>query len=798
MKISVANSRFATTWRNVDMTWEQVKERLAQTTRTPESVAEYRSMPKMSQDKIKDVGGFVGGWLKDGKRRSNSVLCRSLLTLDIDFAGSHFWDDFTLFNNMAAICYSTHKHTPQVPRLRLLIPLDREVSPEEYEAVARKLAEEMGIDQFDDTTYQASRLMYWPSTSQDGEYFFQAQDGPELNADAYLAKYVDWHDVMSWPISSRQTDQIRKHTTKAEDPLKKEGVIGAFCRAYTIQEAIEEFLLHVYQPNARGDRYTFIGGSTSNGLVIYDDKFAYSNHSTDPAGGRLCNAFDLVRIHKFGELDKELIGSNQAITKQPSFKAMTEWVIKQDKVKVELLHDGLKPDFTTKTPLEEPADTDWKKQLTFTSRGQIETTINNAVLILENDQELKGLGRFNSFRQNREGNSDLPWKRTSVFWNDSDDANLRRYLETSYKFKAARELDDAVKIIFNKKSYHPVRNYLESLPAWDGIERLDSLLIRCLICDDTPYVRAVTRKTFVAAVARVMEPGCKFDYMLTIIGKQGAGKSLLIDVMGGDWYSDTVVAVSGKDAYDGLEGVWIQEIGELSSFKKAEVEQVKAYITKRSDRYRKAYAHNADEYPRQNIFVGTSNDSLPLRDDTGNRRFWVVESHQKAQTVTPDLLALYSKTNPRAAQERAMLWAEALHYYRLGEILDLPPELKELASVIQAAHHQEDPRLGLIKDYLEIPLPSNWSAMGIRERCNYIQGNAFEDGLPRHDGTIKRTRVCALEIWCECLGKPKDGMNRYDAKDINLMIEQVRGWSYGGSKKFGPYGQQRGYISEPK
>lgn len=794
MKLAVANSRYSTGWKNVDWTWSQLKTRLEKTTRTAETVSEYRSMPKMVQDKIKDVGGFVGGWLNGGKRRANTVLCRSLLTLDLDFAAVDFWDNLTIYNDFAAICYSTHKHTPQAPRLRLLVPLDREVTPDEYEAIARKLAEELGIDQFDDTTYQASRLMYWPSTSQDGEYFFMAQDGEPLTADAYLAKYADWQDVTSWPVSSRQTESIKKHAVKADDPLAKEGIIGAFCRAYSIQDAIEMFLGDIYRQTMKS-RYTYIGGSTANGLVVYDQKYAYSNHSTDPAGGRLCNAFDLVRIHKFGELDKDTNPTNLAPSKLPSFQAMCQWAAGQEKVKEELLSDALKPDESDPDTAD---DGNWTKKLTINAKGLVETTIDNAVLILENDPKLHGLGRYNLFRYAREGHDDLPWSRVSNIWTDGDDANLRLYFEKIYHFKGASALTDATRIVFERHAYHPVREYLESLPPWDGSERLDSLLIRCLKADDTAYTRAVTRKTFVAAVARVMEPGCKFDYMLTIIGAQGAGKSLLAAVMGRGWYSDTTIAITGKDAYDNLEGVWIQEIGELSSFKKAEVEQVKAYISKTSDRYRKAYERNAGEYLRQNIFIGTSNDSLPLRDDTGNRRFWIVESHQKAKTASPDLLKLFKAVNPNADTEIGKLWAEALYYYRRGEPLVLSEELEEVATSMQESHHQEDPRLGLIKDYLAVPLPNNWSALGIRERASYIGGNVFEDGLPKHAGTIERTRVCALEVWCECLGKPKDGMTRYDAKEINQMIEQVEGWSNVGLLRFGPYGVQRGYKNEGK
>ena len=325
--ISVGRSRYETAWKNKTMSWAVLLNKLAHSVETTETHAEYMKMSKEQQDRIKDIGGFVGGHLKDGRRKTGFVTARQLLTLDLDFPPANFWDSIinNLEINSALAVYSTHKHTEAKPRDRLIMPLDREVTPDEYEAIARKIAEKIGIDYFDDSTFQPTRLMYWPSHSTDVEPFFQFYDAPFLSASAVLAEYPDWTDTSYWPESSRMAGIRKRQADKQGDPLSKKGVVGAFCRTYTITQAIAAFLPDIYIPTAKEDRYTYAAGSTAAGLVVYDsDVFAYSNHSTDPAGGQLCNAFDLVRLHKFGHLDDGCEGKSGKDL--PSFKAMSEMV----------------------------------------------------------------------------------------------------------------------------------------------------------------------------------------------------------------------------------------------------------------------------------------------------------------------------------------------------------------------------------------------------------------------------------------------------------------------------------------
>ena len=370
MKIAVGNSRMDKKWKNRDISWEDLCQRVSSTIRTTETVEEYRKLKKGAQDNIKDVGGFVGGQLREGRRKNGMVLCRSMLTLDMDYGEPGIWDEIDLLHDFRCCVYSTHKHTPEHPRLRIIIPLARDITENEYPAVARMVAKEIGIDLFDDTTYEACRLMYWPSTSANGEFFYKTKDGPLLDPDAYLAKYADWHDASTWPVSSRQSEAVRRSITQQADPLEKPGIVGAFCRAYTIEEAIETFLSDVYEPSSMNGRYDYIPADSAAGVVVYDGKFAYSHHATDPVCGKLLNAFDLVRLHKFRELD-ENVGLDTPPGKLPSFKAMSDLALGDDKVKAVFAGERIAQ------AAAEFSDEDWQNGLELDKSGHVKNTLRN-------------------------------------------------------------------------------------------------------------------------------------------------------------------------------------------------------------------------------------------------------------------------------------------------------------------------------------------------------------------------------------------------------------------------------------
>lgn len=769
LDIAVANSRKAKKWRNGKTSWAEILDRLSETTVTPETAADYKKMPRERQAEIKDVGAFVGGYCNQGSR--SHIRHRSILALDADYAGPELWSDYCMIYGNAAAEYSTHKHSDEAPRLRLVIPLSRNVSPDEYEAVGRRVAADLGIDQFDDSTYQPQRCMFWPSTSKGAPYVFDYVDGPVLDPDTILATYHDWRDITAWPMSSRVSEVVRKSAQKQADPLEKSGLVGAFCRAYSIREAIEAFVPE-YAPCDDPGRYTYTEGSTAAGVTIYEDKWSYSFHATDPASGQLCNAWDLVRLHKFAARDED-VNPETPVNRRPSWQAMTELVMHDSKVKAQILADRV-GDFDDETP-EDGAD--WQGSLKITKDGSVASTIDNVVQILEHDGRLSGRLIYDEMRHSIIVTQPLPWRKEPGPWSDADDAALRFFLEKMYGLSGKDKIFDAVNVVAMEHKVHPVRDYLRGL-TWDGVRRVDSLLIDYLGAEDSDYTRAVTRKALVAAVARIFRPGCKFDYMLTLRGRQGLGKSALIRKLGGAWFSDSFSTVQGKEAYEQVLGNWIIEVGELAGMKKAEAEIIKLFISKQVDRFRPAYGRRTQEYPRQCIFIGTTNESQFLRDTTGNRRFWVVDTPNDAA------LDLWEDLTQETVD---LIWAEAVLLYQAGEDLYLSGELEAEARRVQAAYEEESPKVGMVAAYLDRLLPEDWEDMDLFARRTWLESDA--------EGTQQRETVCSVEIYAEALGGNPERLDRYAIKEITDIMCRLEGWRRMGSERITvkPYGRQRFY-----
>ena len=789
--IATARKRYSKKWRNRRTTWQDVLNRCAETRRTDESMKEYLRMSREEQSDIKDVGGFVGGYLAGGVRKTGSVIYRSLVTLDIDYGRPDVWEEFTLQFNCAAFLYSTHKHTRESPRFRLVILLDRQVSPQEYEPICRRVASNMGIELFDATTYQLPRLFYWPSTSRNGDYVFEYQDGEPLCADTMLATYHDWRDASEWPVSEREGDAITREMKKAGDPTAKPGLIGAFCRTYGIEEAIEKFLPDTYEATAIPGRYTYKLGSVAGGLVCYEGKWAYSHHETDPASRQLCNAFDLCRIHLYGAHDE---GTRQTdVTKLPSFAKMQEAASEDGEVRLLLMRERRAAtdamfSGVTEGDGQEEDDITWTAKLERDGKGNIKPTAQNIICVLENDAKLAGHlwhDEFTGFDLVRGG---LPWDRKAVQWGDRDDANLRIYLEQQYQITGKDKIKDAKDAVLTHHRLHPIREYLESL-QWDGVERLDRLIIDYVGAEDTVLSRAMTRKHFVAAVARVMHPGCKYDYCLIITGPEGIGKSTLLGVMGGRWFSDSVFTMEGRQGMEQLRGAWIVELGELAGVKRSDVEQVKSYITRRDDIYRAAYGQVVEKHPRQCVFCGTTNETHFLKGDTGNRRFWVIKA----------IPELRKHGDVRAAVEadRDQLWAEAVQRWRDGESLYLPSDLEAEAKERQQEYNDDsdDPLRNLLSTYLERRLPADWDTWDLWRRrawCN------TQDPLDA-DSVKVRERVCVAEFICEQLGRNMtDKDYKYMARKVAALMDGLEGWRRIATSRHVEklYGRQRAWERE--
>lgn len=772
--IATAHSRLAKKWRNKRMQWSDLVDKCRTTKRTNETSAEYRRLSKEEQSNIKDVGGFVGGYLTDGIRKNGNVAFRSVATLDIDYGTLDTWHRFTSLYDFAAMLYSTHKHSDETPRYRLVFPLNRRVEPDEYEPLCRKIAEGVGIDLFDASTYELPRLFYWPSTSSDADYVFESQDGPACNVDEILRQYVDYRDCSAWPIGSRENDVIKREMRKVGEPTEKPGIIGAFCRAYTIEEVIEKYLSDVYEATATDGRYTYKEGSVAGGVVTYDGKFAYSHHDTDPASRQLLNAFDLVRIHLYGDRDE----GNRAtdVTRKPSYIAMQELASKDDNVKVLLAEERaqrIAEEFgDIDLSDDEVEDKEWLKLLDRDKRGEVRSTSGNIMTILENHPAYKGKLSHDLFAGVDIVSGELPWIKSGAHakqWTDSDDANLRVWLERHYGIVGKEKIADALAAVLTKRSFHPIRDYLNGV-KWDGVPRLERLVIDYIGADDNELNRVMTRKHFTAAVARVFEPGCKYDYCLIMTGPEGVGKSTLLNIMGGQWFNDSVTTMEGKEGMEALRRAWIIEMGELSSIKRSDVENVKAYLSKRVDIYRAAYGRRTTEYPRQCVFCGTTNEALFLKGDTGNRRFWVID-------ISP---ALRKHRNWQQAlkRDRDQLWAEAVHYYRQGEQLYLSDVLEAQARKRQEAYNDnaDDPLVSLLDKFLNTRLPVDWATRDILSRRRWLNN---PDPLDVK-GVELRDKVCAAEFICEQMGRDMtDKEYKHLARKICKMLDALPDWERG-------------------
>lgn len=814
MKIATAGSRTSKRWKTLDVSWDWLLDKLRTVKRTGETVAEYKRMTRDEQAARKDVGGFVGGALNGPRRTSTAVTERWLITLDADNdAALTDADSFHALYGCAMAVYSTHSSTPESPRLRWIIPLSRGVTPEEYGALSRKVAEKIGIETMDTTTYQPERLMYWPSYPDDAEPVFRRFDGDILDPDEILAEYGDndaWHDMSKWPISSRETEVVARAAVKQGDPETKPGIVGKFCRAYDVESAIETFLPDVYErcetPSGK-PRYTYSAGSSSGGAVVEDGgKFLYSHHATDPAGGMLLNAFDLVRVHKFGAMDEGK--EQQEITRRPSYTAMCEFAARDEGFRQQVFAERLADldadfgDMEEQTPstAREPAgarthegedepDLSWTDGLSVNHKtGEVDPTIENAELILRNDPRLRGCIAVNQFSGRVVVRRSLPWRQvktgsTGEMWTDADDSNLLLFLERHWHLSAEGKIRHALTVVAEENAFHPVREYLDGLPAWDGVERVERLLVRYMAADDNAYVRAATRKWLCAAVARIYEPGRKFDDMIVLVGQQGIGKSRLPLALSRGWFTDSVTGLGSKEAYESIAGSWIVELAELAATKRAEVETIKNFISKQEDVFRPAYGRNVVSRPRQCVFFGTTNEVEFLRDRTGNRRFWpiTVRGVDRGQLIGLE-------------DEVDQIWAEAKVYaMERHEPLWLDDKtLYDMAAQAQDEHSVQDELVGMIEDYLDILLPENWETLTPEERRDYIQGGVTS----LSEGVMRRDQVSITEIRVELCGedRTKGGGNDMLSRRIANIMNTLPGWKRSSLQPHVRwYGRQRVY-----
>lgn len=395
--------------------------------------------------------------------------------------------------------------------------------------------------------------------------------------------------------------------------------------------------------------------------------------------------------------------------------------------------------------------------------GSIKSTIDNYTTILTEDPALSGKIRYNEFSQRPERQGELPWSTgRDGAWTDCDDAELRAYIQRYYELDKKRPLDDAIRIVLQRSRYNPVKQKLESLPAWDGIPRIADLFPKFLGAEKSDYTAAITHNFLQAAISRIYNPGCKYDYVLILIGNQGTGKSTLLRLLSMEdtWFSDSIDSLSGREGAERTHGKWIIELQELKALKKGkEIESIKAFITTQNDYYREPYARRAENHPRQCVFAGTTNEMFFLTDRTGNRRFLPLE------TSGGDVNLLFESSTRDYIEH---CWAEALTLFREANgqpQLSLPPAIEEIARTKQLAHLEEDARIPLIQAWLDAT------------RDEYVS---------------------ITEIWRDALGKAGTP-NRRETNELHKLLKHdIVGWQPSPSKHRTRYNNSpaRCYIKE--
>lgn len=762
-----ATSRKATRYKGSRGQFSNIIELHRNPVRTPETINEFLSKTKDQQTEIKDVGGLFFGELKSGIRKASYVLSRSGLSIDLDFVkDAQVLIDRAKTWPFSWLLTSTHKHTWQKPRLRLFIPFSEPLTDVDlYEPISRMFCKQyLEMDWLDPTTHELNRMMFKPSVSADGEYIFEYQDVPEcMDYNEMLAFYNDPMDLAEWPLSPEEVATRKSDVKKLGDSRNRAGEAGKFNAAYfPIQKALELLLPEFYTPTDSPNRFTYTAGSSAGGLLIYDDMWAYSHHSTDPAhDGHDKSAYDLVLLHKFKGKKKAMrdflladpIYQEYLASEPPMFQVLDdEPVIKDGKLKVPpQLINGLEGGLINK-------------------RIAIEWA-------LEHDPELKGFPRMNQFSEKLCTSKPLPWNRSNEEreWSDADEASLRSYMESRWNISSKEKIADALLKVATQHGYHPIREWFDSLPEWDGEDRISYFFIDFLNAENCNYTKTVTRKMFTALVKRVMEPGCKFDNVLVLIGPQGIGKSYILRALVGDkYFTDSFYTFNGKEAYEAIHGFLIVEISEMSAGKKADNEQIKMVLSAQSDSYRPAYGKYLRNFPRQNIFVGTSNEMEFLRDTTGNRRFWpVVCDHGAGKSPFKDMTKEY----------REQLFAQALDLYRKGEPLYLSKEEEAEAVELRKRHKSESLSEILIRSFIEQDVCDEYYKADPEVRASFKTDNPTN---PR-----PRAFTCGREIIDIAFG----GRNYPSMQQITSIMASL-GWVKEPRREWHDpkYGRQRYYV----
>ncbi len=840
---------------NVEYTWNEMVARLSQSRGDKLTHSQYRDLSSAEQLKRKRKGGyFVGAQFEGGIRKKQNAGERYILSYDIDAPTEDLIGALrrgaTDLGDVEYVMYSTYSHTKAKPKIRVIVPLSEPISNELFAAVSRIAGSRIdpGLVCIDNVSFREAQFMYWPAHTADVKPLFVHNQGALLDPDVLLNSFPNWQDYAHLPKSPREAD-LREAGSKAADPTTKRGIVGAFCREFDIHQAIDRFLEGVYEPfQVEGgvvQRYTYTGGTGVGGAIVYDDGLhLYSQHGSDPCSAVNVNAFDMVRLHLFGEQDVSK-DADLPPNAYPSYTKMLELAGEIPEVTSNLLRanypfdddtiddsfalpadaiDAVPPEadladdisLDTKPNYVTPND-DWLDALDVNvEKGTIKSTLPNIILILSHAPRFAGVFGFNDFTQDKVQLKPFSSKTLSLYVPGPTRTNpvvlisetamvaVRHILESprgegkpGWGLRVSdRDLDAAITKVCNDNRVHPIRDYLRSI-KWDGKPRLDKLWIKACHTEDNEYFRETARMWMTAAVARVEQPGCKFDYAIMIEGPQGLRKSSLLNVLGSFRYTTQIEGHFEDTAkyVEATKGFWIIELPELVQFGKADHNAIKMMVTKQVDTVRLAYGKQRGVYPRQSVMAGTTNDKEYLRDPTGNRRYWPIPCGPGQ--IDTDWVAA----------NRDQLWAEAVQNYlaikkRNHNNADMPlplmlsPEVEAQAGLIQRSRVVSDGSeefAGVVERWLETPVHPALANCGADPSDGSEVTSDFD---PDMDDTIKRDQTCAMEIWELALNRKSEQYGQSQAQYVvRRAMSHLTNWrTTKNSRSCGRYGKQRVYV----
>lgn len=768
---------------------------------TKEKFSAYVNASFKKKQQLKASAGWIMRCpVTGGIRNRHSIQPSDIISFDMDDVSPQLMKAILagkVLKGAAMVVHTTRSHTPESPRLRVFLFPKNKVKPDDYNRISRIVGLEIDPKKqhIDPVSFRPAQMMFLPSVSINmlKHYKFYVQPGELLDTDLIVedweGTYGDSQDISNlprWPNEAK----LREVADQAEDPLSKSGPVGDFCRAWTITDLIqgkkdEDGVFHEgpladkYNiddwENGAAARMTYLGGHSTNGAVVYDDKFVYSHHGTDPASDMLVNAYDLVRLHLFGSKDKG-IDEDAPMKDRPSVKAMSEYLLKDKPYRDAQVASRYAPedafDDDDVDPYEEgdegvdeveegdvPSAEDllggdpnlftrdremaiaarrrqragkpkknWIRALNLNDDGTIKNTLPNASAIITFDPRLWRRIAYNEHREEVCLLDDLETKNPILKpisvkdkaygdrWQDHMSTVIQALTELpaatgasgGYDIRFSNDtIHKAIQIASKHNAFHPIKDYFDDLRQSDDTdeERLETFFIRYAGVEDQAFTREATRLMAIAAVARVEEPGCKFDYAIILEGDQGIGKSTLIKrLFGAQWFGEIGHDIANQQRMaEAMKGVWAAEFAELASMNKSDVNDLKQFITRTRDDVRMAYGREVADLPRQTVFFGTTNDTKYLRDPTGNRRFWPF----KCAKTPIDSLAIMA--------ERDLFWRTAHKLYREmraskpeGDLpLVLSPEAEKIAKSLQDDRRKEDNWelwYNVVSDWLEEPV----------------------------------------------------------------------------------------------